>query len=175
MKLNKKADEKILSIYLFIIYIIVLTGIISGVLLFYGSPLDVRELESNILTTRIINCLTEQGNLKSEVLGDNFSLTSECNIYLKDNANENKDEQYAVKIGFFNFDSCFNTTSSTCSEKIKEISIGRNDFFEYCKLGEEAEAKKFPKCTNNKIYVLNEDKKILIEILGVVGKIGKNT
>ena len=170
MKLNKKADEKLLSIYLFIIYIIVLIGIISGVLLFYGSPLDVRELEADILNSKIIDCLTEQGNLKTGVLDDKFNLAESCNLYLKDNTARNKEEPYAIKISLFNFDSCSNGDQISCSEKIKEISMGRNDYFEYCKIEQNAKAMKFPKCSEKQIYILNQDKKILIEVLGVVGK-----
>lgn len=171
---NKKADEKLLSIYLFIIYIIVLTGIISGVLLFYGSPLDVRELEADILSSKIIDCLTEQGNLKIEVLNDKFNIVENCNLYLKDNIAGNKEEPYAIKVSLFNFDSCSNGNQISCSENIKEISAGRNDYFEYCKIEQNAEAKKFPKCSEKQVYILNQDKKILIDVLGVVGKIGKN-
>ena len=46
--MNKKAGERILSIYLFIIYIIVGVGIVSGVILFRSSSLDVREIEAEI-------------------------------------------------------------------------------------------------------------------------------
>ena len=53
-KINKKGGERVLSFYLFIIYIIVLIGIVSGVVLFRGSALDVRELEASILTDSLL-------------------------------------------------------------------------------------------------------------------------
>jgi len=76
--MNKKAGEKVLSIYLFIIYIIVSIGIVSGVLTFYG-PLDVRGVESGILTDKVIDCLVEQGELKE------FNLEN-CGFDFKDNS-----------------------------------------------------------------------------------------
>ena len=80
--INKKAGERVLSIYLFIIYIIVAVGIVSGVLLFFSSSLDIRKAEAEILGDKVIDCLVEQGGLKPGVLGwDNLD---ECGFDFKD-------------------------------------------------------------------------------------------
>lgn len=169
---NKKADERVLSIYLFIIYIIVSIGIVSGVLIFYGKQLDIRYAEAGMLNNKVIDCLVEQGKLNPEILKADFNIINFCNLNLKDNTQKsNGEEQYAIKISLFKFNSCSkNNTRFACSEKIKEISEGRKDFFEYCGL----EGKKIPKCETRKIYVLNNKEEILIELTSAVGKVGQN-
>lgn len=154
---NKKGDERLLSIYLFLIYIIVAIGIVSGVLLFYGSKWDVRMIESGILNNKVADCLIDNGVLNKEVLNETFNLINFCNFdFVVDGEGE-----YAVKIILYDFDSL---------EKIKEISVGPRDFLISCKL----EGKKFPKCEERKIYAFNNDKGVLIEIISAIGKINKN-
>ena len=143
---NKKAGERILSIYLFIIYIIVAIGIVSGVLLVYGSKLDIREIEAEVLSDKVIDCLTEQGNLDLGVFEHDFDLLSFCGFDFKDNSGKYQgEEQYGVSVELFDFDSL---------EELKEKKIfGREDFLEFCGL----EGKKIPKCSEKKIYVLNRE------------------
>ena len=141
---NKKAGERILSIYLFIIYIVVAIGIVSGVLLVYGSKLDIREIEAEVLNDKVIDCLTEQGNLEQEVFEQDFDLLSFCGFDFKDNSGKYQgEEQYGVSIELFDFDSLI--------ELKEKIVFGREDFLEFCGL----EGKKIPKCSEKKIYVLN--------------------
>lgn len=180
MTKNKKADERVLSIYLFIIYIIVSVGIVSGVILFYGSPLDIRTVESGILANKVIDCLTEQGELKGGVLDKDFDLMSSCNLNFKDNTQKYQgEEQYGIKIEFYEFDSCSKTgskldTKVECKNKLREeIKAGRIDFFEFC--GSEAEeapgGEKIPKCDIKAIYVLNNQKGVIVRIISAVGKV----
>ena len=171
--MNKKADERILSIYLFIIYIIVSIGIISGVLVFYGSVLDVREPETDILINKIIDCSVQQGELNEEILNEKFNLVDFCRLDFKDNTKlGNEEGQYFVKINLFNFSSCSkNENKLICSEKIKEISAGRTDFSEFCSLAGE----KIPKCQTKEIYILNSKKKFLLQIIAGIGKVQANT
>lgn len=157
---NKKADERVLSIYLFIIYIIVAIGIVSGVLLFYGA-LDIREVEAEVLTDKVIDCLTEQGKLKTGVL--EWENLDNCKFNFKDNSQKyDGEEQYYVQIEFYDFDNSKEIRSS--------IEKGRKDFFQYCEL----DGDKLPKCNMKEIYILNNGDKILLRIYSVVGKVAKN-
>ncbi len=184
---NKKAGERVLSIYLFIIYIIVAIGIVSGVLLVYGSGLDVREAEAGILSDRVIDCLTEQGVLNESVFDKNFNLLEFCNF-------DFSEEEYGVGIELSDFNS---------GEKLKEnMDFGRNDFLEFCGL----KGDKIPKCSEKEVYVLREEElskeqdfseglfvtdpdsvsteqnsedslkqeKIILKVIGAVGKVKKN-
>ncbi len=157
--MNKKAGERVLSIYLFIIYIMVGVGIVSGVIIFYGSPLDVRELEAGILNDKVIDCLVRQGELNGEVLKEDFDLIDFCKFDFRDNTEKcDGEEQYGVLIKLYDFDS---------SEKLREdIKVGRKDFLEYCN----AEGKKIPKCNTDAVYVLNNGEGVIIQITSSVGK-----
>jgi len=156
--MNKKAGERILSIYLFIIYIIVVIGIVSGVILFKDSDLDVREIESGILTDKVIDCLVEQGKLRTD-FDANFDLIEKCNFNFKDNTKKYQgEERYGVKIESFDFD----------SGALKgEIEVGKTSLLTYCGL----EGDKIPKCNLKELYVLKGDEKILLKINSVVGKV----
>lgn len=171
--MNNRGDERLLSIYLFVIYIIVAIGVVSGVLVFYGSPLDVRTVEAGILNDKIIECLAPQGNLNSELLNENFSLTDFCNLNFKDNTQKSAgDEQYAVKLDLFNFESCLKEGSDgkvKCDESgmIKEITTGKMNFLEFCF----ARGDKIPQCSKKEIYLLNNEKGVLLRIVSAVGKI----
>ncbi len=156
--INKKADEKILSIYLFIIYIIVGVGIVSGVIIFKDSDLDVREIEAGILTDKVIDCLVEQGKLRTDFDVD-FDLMGECDFNFEDNTKKyDGEERYAVKVESFDFDS---------GGLKEEVKAGKTDLLTYCGL----EGDKIPKCNLKELYILKGDEKILLKVNSVVGKV----
>ncbi len=155
---NKKAGERILSIYLFIIYIIVGVGIVSGVIVFKGSDLDVREIEAGVLSDKVIDCLVEQGKLRTD-FDSSFDLIRECNFNFKDNTEKYQgEERYGVKVEAFDFNS---------GVLKQEIKAGKTDFLVLC----DSEGEKIPKCNIKELYVLKGEEKILLKINSVVGKI----
>ena len=173
-EINKKADERLLSIYLFIIYIIVSIGIVSGVLVFHGAGLDVREIEAEILSEKIIDCLVDNGELVKGVLEEEFNLKEFCNIELNDNTESYKgEEQIGVEVKFFDFNSCNKNADEqiNCADNLRnKLEIGRKDLFGFCDL----EGDKLPKCSKKSIYVLNNEKGVMLKVLSVVRRIEKN-
>jgi len=169
---NKKGDERILSIYLFIIYIIVSIGIVSGVVLFHGAGLDIRDAEAEILSEKVVDCLIWQGELQQQIFEDDFNLEEFCRIKLIDNsASYMGEEQALVRVELFNFTSCSEYEGKfECSELIRQIQIGREDFLSFCEL----EGDKIPQCSEQNLYVLNDDQQAIIKILTAVGKVEKN-
>ncbi|MBI2043514.1 hypothetical protein HYT25_03945 [Candidatus Pacearchaeota archaeon] len=67
---DKIGADKILSIYWFAILFIISIGIFSMVYVFYKTPFDVRGMESGILTSKIAECVSQQGKLDSKWLQD---------------------------------------------------------------------------------------------------------
>src|SRR3989338_770987 len=65
MVLDKRGDERVLSIYWFIMFIIVAVAVVSGVARFYGAPMDVRIVEAELLADKVIDCVSIQGKLDS--------------------------------------------------------------------------------------------------------------
>tara|TARA_Y100000310_G_scaffold343846_1_gene453458 strand:- start:1317 stop:1805 length:489 start_codon:yes stop_codon:yes gene_type:complete len=159
--MNKKGDERVLSVYLFIIYVIVSIGIVSGVILFYGSPLDVRIAEAGVLNSKIINCLVEKGELKQD-LDDISDLQGICNLNFKDNTKSHEGIQYAVNIKLFELNSCSNFR---CSNPLKNLNFGEKEFLVYCN----AKGSKIPKCNTEAVYVFNEKK--ILQITSAVNKV----
>jgi hypothetical protein len=172
---NKKADERLLSIYLFIIYTIVSIGVVSGVVLFHGSALDVREVEAGILNDKIIDCLVEEGELINEVLDSEFDVSEFCKIKPADNSVAySGEEQIGVRIRLFDFESCVKledeVKTSCTNDLMEDIEIGRTDFFGFCDL----EGDKIPKCSEKNVYVLNDGERIVLNVLSAVRKVEKN-
>lgn len=82
---NKKGTEKILSIWWFFSLGIIAAGIVLGVLIYYSEDVDIRELEADILSERILNCITEQGYLQD------FAVSGLTNEILYENCNLDKE------------------------------------------------------------------------------------
>jgi len=47
---NNRADSKLISIWWFAVLFLIAGGIVAGTLLFYSRGIDVRALESNVLS-----------------------------------------------------------------------------------------------------------------------------
>jgi hypothetical protein len=170
---DKKGDERVLSIYLFIIYIIVAIALVSGVIIFYGTPLDIRELEARVLTDRIIYCLVDKGELTGEVLNKDLDIKVLCGLDFKDNTKKYAgEEQYGLKVTISKFESCSKNEDRylSCASNENSFEYGRMDFFSYCG----ANGNKIPKCYNQQIYVLNNGIPYLLDISSTVGKVEAN-
>lgn len=168
---NKYADERLLSIYLFIIYIIVAGGIVSGVILFYGSPLEVRELETSLLSDKVIDCLTDKGTINPELSNPEFDLLKFCNFNFSENTKKYQgEEQYAVSVKTYSFDSCTKQPDFrilVCAKTLESGVWGRKDFLEFCN----SKGNKIPICDIKQVYLLDKGNKIVLEVTSSIGKI----
>jgi len=103
---NKKGEEKIVSVYWFIILLLVATGIIIMVNIFYNSPYDVRLIEAEILSENVANCISEGGKINDNLLfggifKEEFRDHFEDHCSLDFNAkNEFEELQYYLEINF---------------------------------------------------------------------------
>ena len=161
---NKKGAEKIISVYWFAILFIVAGTIAFMVSSFYGDPYDVREVESGILINNIADCLTkEDGKLKETVSEKDFLDTCHLNFDTGDS-----EEQYYVKVEFYNFDKTNNLGSLRKDESIDkgninwEISSGASSLKSIFKI-------------EKSFYVLNnEGNERIVKITSMIGKEKKN-
>ena len=105
--MNNRGAEKLMSVYWFVILFLVAGGVYAMVTSFYGHPYDVREVESNLLSQKIADCVSYGGVINTEIFdGDNFNLQfkdiilDECdlNFNVQD---ENSNGEYYLKIEFF--------------------------------------------------------------------------
>jgi len=171
--MNKKGDERVLSIYLYIIYIIVLVGVVSGVLIFYGSSMDIRKAEARLLIDKTIDCLSDEGKINSEVFSDNFNFLDFCKINLNDSSSEASSQiPYYLQIEIYNSTNCtISGKNYFCSDSLKNLTYGEKKYFEYCTLVDN----KFPQCTVKYVYLLKDGQPILLKIYGVIDKYAQNS
>ena len=164
---NRKG-EKIISVYWFAILFIVAAAVVSMVVIFYGKPYDIRELESNALTNHVADCLSEGGYLKKDVLGNddfksNFLENCDLNFNVEDIYNWKEQEQYYIKVEFFQDD-----------KLVFDISEGNKNIVSSCGIEKEIEEERLAKCVEREFYSLNAEDVYLIKILSIVRKTEKN-
>jgi len=173
-KLNKQGADKVLSMYWFLILIIVAGGIIGMVFTFYSHPYDVREIEANVLTNKISDCLSQDGNLNSNLIDNegNFSEDFKLNFLKNCNLNFNTEEiykgkeQYYTEINFYKEDNLENS--------VFNISKGNKDYISDCEISKVKEYKRNVQCVKRDFYSLNGKDLYLIKILSIVRKTEKN-
>ncbi len=154
---NKKGAEKYLSPWLFLVWAIIGVGMVIGALIFYSAKIDVREEEADILSTKLIDCIVDNG-----YLNDIFKK----NIFEKCNLNE----EMFYKGGDFYFNI---SISDFKSGKILEIKKGEDDLVFQCMVGKDEEH--FARCSEKIIYALNKSnnsQKFTIKITTASNQLG---
>jgi len=73
--MHKKGS--LLSIWWILCLAVISVGIVAAVISYSGTNIDLRGVESNLLTSKVINCLSEDG-LVSKMLEDKFNLADYC-------------------------------------------------------------------------------------------------
>ncbi|MFH1151909.1 MAG: hypothetical protein V1788_02175 [Nanoarchaeota archaeon] len=122
--MNRRGTDKIISVYWFAILFIVAAAVVYMVVIFYGTPYDVREAEASAMINQIADCITKDNKLRTGVNNDNF--LEECHINL------GKENKYYVEVGDL------------------EIAKGNMNLNEFC----DKKGNKLPKCVERKLYVL---------------------
>lgn len=145
--MNRKAQ--LISIWMFLVWIIILAGIAGLIWMFYSAEVDVRGIEAESLYDKIINCVTENGHL-AENFGNNFDILSECKINKDIIENE---ENYYFSVDVYSLD----------NEKLYEVIAGARGMGVLCGVGG---GKSMPKCSEKSILVLDKNnKEVRVEVL----------
>ncbi len=148
---NKKGAEY-LSVWWIFVLVIISVGIVIGISANNSADIDTKKLESDILITRLVSCVVENGELKQEFLQDDFDIFQKCKI----------SEEVINKSGKY----YLGYEIKNNGEVVKEDFFGVKSFEVQCKLEDESEAEGYPGCVEKKIYVLNKEKeKLIFEIL----------
>ena len=160
LRKDKRGTDKVLSVYWFAILFIVAGGVIYMATIYYGKPYDVRDMEANLLTERISDCLSNGGRLVEnwqEINNENFLEICDLNFNVED-AFGWKNDQYYVKIDFEGFDESIQRNS---------ITIGNPNLGDFCDKG--------LICVNREFYTLDDNnKEYVIKIESIVRKTEKN-
>jgi len=167
---DKRGGEKLLSVWWFFVLVIVGVGIVVAVMIFYSAHEDTRNLEAELLYSKIVNCVVENGFLINGISNPDFDLLKRCNLNEKVFDDE---ELFYINIGIFDEQ----------GNKLREnILEGNKDFFKECEFQEKDEkgsvikAKHYSKCFRRSFNVLYEDgdiKKAKLEILTASNNLGR--
>src|SRR3989344_4727886 len=139
--LNDKKAEKYLSPWLFLIFAIIGTGIIIGVIIFYSKAVDVRAEEAYFLTTRISDCIIDNGYLKNSFFDADFDIFKECSL----------NHNILDKSGYFYFDISIYDESE---KLLKETEKGDRNLKIQWEIKKEEEH--FAECFEQKVRTLSD-------------------
>lgn len=154
--IGKKAEERVYSLVWFSVWIVVWLVVIIGVLRFYSINFDVKEVEADILSEKILNCINDNGALIDGFFKEDFNIFEKCGL-----------NQEVMKSDFY-----LKITLNTDPKKI--VSGGNPGFEAMCwQKGENV-----PECITKKENILYDDgteaKIIEIEVLTASNQKGKN-
>ncbi len=150
--MNKKADEKLLSIWFFIILALIGVIIVIGVSMYYSAENDIRAIEAISLYNKIVNAIVDNGNLKAEVLTKDYDIFNSAGIN-KNLFTDDGDYYFRIEI---------NNKNSGNLERKPIVYGNKADFEVNCYLSGN---KKFPGCYEKTFYVLSNNKELKVHIL----------
>lgn len=163
--LNKKGDGKYLSIWWFFCLILIAGAIVLGVSMMAVSDVETKKVESEIMVSRVVDCVIDQGYLNQDIVEDKFDIFEECSLNreLIDTHGAMEDEQrgeYYLSYEVYNFEDCENDLGEINCEKdpIVTDSFGPAGFVEQCGLRAAGiRAEHYPECSEEWIYTLNKE------------------
>lgn len=152
---NKKAE--LLSIWWFFVLIVIGAGIVGGTYLFSANKVDVRIAQAEILSDRIVGCISDSGFLIKEVLEKDFSILDYCKI---NKAIFGDSGKYVLKVSFYE------KKEIELVSFRDEIIEGNRALITDCDLGNNLNAKNYAKCSKKPIILFNsQGKQVQVNIL----------
>jgi len=167
---NKRGGDKMLSAYWFAVLLIVAGGIFAMVYVYYGTPYDVRNIETRLLINAVADCLSYDGRINSNLASEgnliqNTNFLNQCHLIF--NSSEWKDEQYYTEVSFYKITDLENS--------LLTLKKGNNNWVSQCEIQKTETSKNLVQCSTKMFYSLdNSNNQYLIKILGVVRKSEKN-
>ncbi|MEK6890763.1 MAG: hypothetical protein AABX03_01365 [Nanoarchaeota archaeon] len=164
--MNKLAYVKrgnILSVWWFVVLAIIGLGIVLGVLLFYSAYINVKSVESDVLTNKISLCFSaNQKEINSINFLDNFSFFDKCNL---NSEVFSKGSLYFVKI----------IVSDISNGEKKEYRYGTNSLEKDCEVEKGVlNAPKFPGCSTKELTINGKLKISIITASNNDGEVPRN-
>jgi hypothetical protein len=77
--MNKRGEERIFTIWWFVVIVLVSVAVVLATLGFFSKETNTRQYEANILYERILECLVQNGHLRSD-FNENFNIYQACNF-----------------------------------------------------------------------------------------------
>lgn len=159
---SKKGAEKLISIYWFMILILVAGTLVYMVSVFYGNPYDVREIEVNIMTNKAADCLSDKGKLRYQLAEElKTDFLEKCHFNFNTG---NGGGEYYIQIEFSHFNN-----NNLLDFNISEGNINLKNFLE------DSPKSNFIVSSSKSFYVLNSDgEELIVKILSIIRKTDEN-
>lgn len=127
---NKKGEEKLFSIWWFLVLLVVGVCVSYMTVASYSVPQDVRHIEVGFLYTQIENCIVKDNFVNTKIFEKDFDLYRECNL------NEKVfNESFYVNVSLFSEGKLINSTRIGANYQTEcEIFLGGT------------KAENYPKC-----------------------------
>lgn len=168
---KNRGEEKLISMYWFLILTLIAGGIVLMTNSFYSSPYDVREVEAEVLANKVSDCIYHGGrmnpmlnsnNVFREEFKDNFLERCDMNF---DTFAEFEQVEYYASVDFY--------SSGNLRKSVFKLEDGNVNLLEDCKV--EVEKKKLSRCYNNEFWARSPDGKVyLVKILTIINKGDRN-
>ncbi len=171
MKFMNKRGDKYLSVYWFVVLAIVAGGIVGMVYVYYGSPYDIREIESNVLWSNIADCVSYAGKINMGFISNSQPhqktedvFLEECHLNFTSSEGE---EQYFTEVSFYKL--------SDLNNSVLNLKAGNKNYPASCSIQENKKQDNLPQCTTKSFYSVDDlNNQYIIKILTAVGKSEKN-
>lgn len=160
---NRSGAEEIMSMYWLAILFIAAGGIVGMVLIFYGNPYDVRDIEASLLVDKIADCVSYGGKINDLIISDGktgeFSF-SNCHLNFSP-----EEDEYFYKVSIYQLEDLENYFFETRGGNLNlEASYSINEYSENLPVG-----------TEKSFYSLdNAGNQYIIKILGIIRKTKQN-
>ena len=161
--MNKKATDKVLSVYWFAILILVAGGVFAMVYNFYQHPYDVREIEANLLINHVADCVATGGTINEIVFEIEFTdnFMEICRLTFE-SEKDFEIEQYYLGVVI-------------AGESVINIEEGNKNLISSCGLEKEIEDERIAKCVEREFFSLDSSGNVYsTKITSIVGKTEKN-
>jgi hypothetical protein len=175
---EKKGADKYLSFYWFFILMLIALGVFIMAYNYYGSPYDVRKVESELFANKLADCISNQGKINPDffveknlnpLLSDSFIEKCTLNFNVENEYPDNTIPQYFFEVEFYKLENL--------SKSALVLSGGNLNFKADCLINPEDNKKysKLAKCTERRFYALDDSSnQYLIKIVSAIGKNEKN-
>ena len=162
---NKKAGEKLLSIWWIFVLVLIAGTVVIAVGIYYSAEINVNRAEAEILAQRIIMCISDTGKLNFPVSPNSNQQEFVDTGHLNKNI-ENIFENCDINQSLFGNGSFYIKIDILDGEKVvNAISLGQGSFFKDCLIEDRISAKHYPRCSKKEINLLDGEKNLKIIVL----------
>jgi hypothetical protein len=145
---NKKGIEKIMTIWWFFIWVMIIVGVVVDVAMFSNRNIDYRPIDAITLADKMTLCIN-QNNIDLFQDKTKIDIINDCSFY-KDTF-ENGEHAIRITVG---------------QDKNIEISKGSVDMFKQCEMKAESKsgAKQYPECFSEETLIKNAGVEYTVKI-----------